>query len=183
LGIETSCDVTAAAVVVGAHQVLSNVVATQFDVHAKYGGVVPELASRAHIENLDGVVQEAMVTAGIGRDNLDAIAVTHRPGLVGCLLIGVTAAKTLALAWEKPLIAVNHIHAHACSAAIELGDRHPAGQTGLPRPLRQDASAPWPAISLVVSGGHTSLYLVKNPLNIELLGSTIDDAAGGAFQQ
>src|SRR5690606_4415126 len=117
---ETSCDETAAAVVRGVREVRSNVVATQFDVHARYGGVVPELASRAHIENLDGVIQEALQVAGVSPADLDAIAVTSRPGLVGCLLIGVTAAKTLALAWGKPLIAVNHIHAHAASAAIDL---------------------------------------------------------------
>ncbi len=168
LGIETSCDETSAAVVTGVHRVRSNIVATQFDVHAKYGGVVPELASRAHIENLDGVIQEAMKQAGVTRDDIDAIAVTDRPGLVGCLLIGVTAAKTLALAWGKPLIGVNHIHAHAVSAAIE--------QPGQGSPL-------WPAVALVVSGGHTSLFLVRDALSIELLGATIDDAAGEAFDK
>lgn len=168
LGIETSCDETSAAVVVGSRQVLSSVVATQFDVHAKYGGIVPELASRAHIENLDGVIQEAMGRAGVTRAEIDAIAVTNRPGLVGCLLIGLTAAKTLSLAWAKPLVAVNHVHAHACSAAIELGS---------------DSPEPWPAIALVVSGGHSSLFLVRDPLNIELLGATIDDASGEAFDK
>ncbi len=168
LGIETSCDETSAGVVTGAHVVRSNVVATQFDVHAKYGGVVPELASRAHIENLDGVILEAMERSGLGPQQIDAVAVTQRPGLVGCLLIGVTAAKTLAWAWGKPLIAVNHIHAHACSAAIELDPAAPP---------------PWPAVALVVSGGHTSLFLVRDPLSIELLGSTIDDAAGEAYDK
>ncbi len=168
LGIETSCDETSAAVVVGARQVLSSIVATQFDVHAKYGGIVPELASRSHIENLDGVIQEAMARANVTRQDIDAIAVTNRPGLVGCLLIGVTAAKTLSLAWGKPLVAVNHVHAHACSAAIDLGP---------------DGPEPWPAVALVVSGGHTSLFLVRDPLNIELLGATIDDASGEAFDK
>lgn len=168
LGIETSCDETSAAVVIGSHKVLSNVVATQFDVHAKYGGVVPELASRAHIENLDGVIQEAMARAHVTRQDIDAIAVTNRPGLVGCLLIGVTAAKTLALAWSKPLVAVNHVHAHACSPAIDLPPNNPE---------------PWPAVALVVSGGHSSLFLVRDPLNIELLGATIDDASGEAFDK
>ncbi|HOW71172.1 MAG TPA: tRNA (adenosine(37)-N6)-threonylcarbamoyltransferase complex transferase subunit TsaD [Phycisphaerae bacterium] len=167
LGIETSCDETSVAVLTGAHRVRSNVVATQFDVHAKYGGVVPELASRAHIENLDGAIQEAMAGAGVGRDEIDAVAVTARPGLMGCLLIGLTAAKTLALAWAKPLIGVNHVHAHACSAAIDLGP----------------AAPPWPAVALVVSGGHTSLMLVRGPLDIETLGTTIDDAAGEAFDK
>lgn len=168
LGIETSCDETAAAVVTGPGQVRSNVIATQFDVHAKYGGVVPELASRAHIENLDGVIREAMARANVTRNDIDAIAVTERPGLVGCLLIGITAAKTLSLAWGKPLIAVNHIHAHATSAAIELPP---------------DAPSPWPAVALVVSGGHTSLFHVRDLLDIELLGCTIDDAAGEAFDK
>jgi len=168
LGIESSCDETSAAVVTGQHRVHSNVVATQFDVHAKYGGVVPELASRAHIENLDGVIQEALATAGVTCDHIDAIAVTHRPGLMGCLLIGVTAAKTLALAWDKPIIGVNHVYAHACSAAIDLDPQAPP---------------PWPAIALVVSGGHTSLLLVRGPLEIETLGVTIDDAAGEAFDK
>lgn len=167
LGIETSCDETSGAVVRGEHEVLSNIVATQFEVHAKYGGVVPELASRAHIENLDGVLQESLQEAGVTLEQLDAVAVTGQPGLVGSLLIGVTAAKTLALTWDKPLIAVNHIEAHACSAAIDLTPEQ----------------APWPALSLVVSGGHTSLLLAHDPLNIEVLGSTIDDAAGEAFDK
>ena len=168
LGIETSCDETSAAVVAGWHHVRSNVVATQFDVHAKYGGVVPELASRAHIENLDGVIQEALSKAGVRPPDIDAVAVTNRPGLIGCLLIGLTTAKTLALAWNRPLIGINHIHAHACSAAIAMAAEVPP---------------PWPAVALVVSGGHTSLLIVRNPLNIETLGTTIDDAAGEAFDK
>jgi N6-L-threonylcarbamoyladenine synthase len=168
LGIETSCDETAAAVVTGQHRVRSNVVATQFDVHAKYGGVVPELASRAHIENIDGVIREAMNSADVTRADIDAVAVTCRPGLAGCLLIGLTAAKTLALAWSKPLIGVNHIHAHAASAAIDVDP---------------DDAPPWPAVALVVSGGHTSLLRVRSPLEIETLGLTIDDAAGEAFDK
>jgi N6-L-threonylcarbamoyladenine synthase len=147
------------------------VVATQFDIHAKYGGIVPELASRAHIENLDACMAEALGQAGLdgqqAREEIDAIAVANRPGLVGCLLIGITAAKTLSLAWGKPLVGVNHIHAHACSAGIEL----PADQP------------PWPAVALVVSGGHTSLFHVRGPQEIEVLGSTIDDAAGEAFDK
>jgi N6-L-threonylcarbamoyladenine synthase len=165
LGIETSCDETSAGVVADAYDVRSNVVATQFDLHAKFGGVVPEIASRAHIENLDGVVREAMERAGASRDSIDAIAVTYTPGLVGCLLIGVTAAKTLAWAWSKPLIGINHVEAHACSAAVALG------------------RAPWPAVALVVSGGHTSLYHVQDFVRIERLGGTTDDAAGEAFDK
>ncbi len=165
LGIETSCDETSAAVVVDGVDVRSNIVASQVDLHAKYGGVVPEIASRAHIERLDAVIEEAMSLAGVARDNLDAIAVTNRPGLVGALLIGVTAAKTLSWAWGKPLIAVDHIRAHAYSPAI-----------GLEAP-------PWPAVGLIVSGGHTSLFRIESPISIELLGATTDDAAGEAFDK
>jgi len=165
LGIETSCDETAAAVVDDGRVVRSNVVASQVDLHRKYGGVVPEIASRAHIERLDGVVQEALEQAGCPGQGLDAIAVTHRPGLVGSLLIGVTAAKTLSWVWGKPLVAVDHVLAHAHSPAI-----------GLDPP-------PWPAVALIVSGGHTSLYDVSAPGRIERLGATTDDAAGEAFDK
>jgi len=147
LGIETSCDETAAAVVVDGTDVRSNIVASQVDLHRKYGGVVPEIASRAHIERLD------------------AIAVTNRPGLVGALLIGVTAAKTLSWAWDKPLLAVDHIQAHVCSPAIEL------------------EAPPWPAVALIVSGGHTSLFRIAHPISIKRLGATTDDAAGEAFDK
>jgi tRNA N6-adenosine threonylcarbamoyltransferase len=165
LGIETSCDETAAAVVIDGVDVRSNVIASQIDLHAKYGGVVPEIASRAHIERMDGVIQEALNTAGCIRDDIDAIAVTSRPGLVGSLLIGVTAAKTLSWTWSKPLVAVDHVRAHVCSPAMDA------------------AESPWPAVALVVSGGHTSLYRVTDLDSIELLGQTIDDAAGEAFDK
>ena len=165
LGIETSCDETAAAIVADGYDVRSSVVATKFDLHAKFGGVVPEIASRAHIENLDGVIREAMERAAVSRAEIDAIAVTCTPGLVGCLLIGVTAAKTLAWAWGKPIVGINHVEAHACSAAVALG--YP----------------PWPAVALVVSGGHTSLFHVRDFDCIERLGSTTDDAAGEAFDK
>lgn len=165
LGIETSCDETAAAVVIDGVDARSNVVASQIDLHRKYGGVVPEIASRAHIEKLDSVVEEAMQVAGCDRDDINAIAVTNRPGLVGSLLVGVTGAKTLSWAWDKPLIAVNHIRAHAISPAIGL-----------------DVSL-WPAVALVVSGGHTTLFRVDDPLSIEQLGATTDDAAGEAFDK
>jgi len=165
LGIETSCDETSAAVVVDGCRVLSNIVASQVDLHRKYGGVVPEIASRAHIERLDAVILEAMEVAGSSRDDIDAIAVTNRPGLVGALIIGVTAAKTLSWAWQKPLVSVNHIEAHACSPAIELDQ------------------PPWPAVGLIVSGGHTTLYRIESPTLIERLGATTDDAAGEAFDK
>ncbi len=165
LGIESSCDETAVAVVDDGRHVRANLIATQFEVHAKYGGVVPELASRAHVETLDLLVREALDTAGTRPEDIDAIAVTTQPGLIGSLLIGVTGAKTLAWSWGTPLVGVNHIHAHATSAAIESD------------------GAPWPAVALVVSGGHTSLYRVDGFEQIELLGRTIDDAAGEAFDK
>jgi N6-L-threonylcarbamoyladenine synthase len=165
LGIETSCDETSVALVTDDRKVLANLVATQFDLHAKYGGVVPEIASRAHIECLDPLVEEALRVAGCTPDNIDAIAVTAGPGLIGCLIVGVTAAKTLAWAWGKPLVGVNHIQAHACSAALALDHD------------------PWPAVALVVSGGHTSLFHVTGYDKVRPLGSTIDDAAGEAFDK
>lgn len=146
-------------------RVRSNVIASQVDLHRKYGGVVPEIASRAHLERLDLIVEEALSAAGCDWGDIDAIAVTNGPGLVGALLIGVTGAKTLAWAWGKPLVGVDHIRAHAYSPAIGL------------------STPPWPAIGLVVSGGHTSLFRIGSPTNIELLGATTDDAAGEAFDK
>jgi len=165
LGIETSCDETSAAVVVDGQNVRSNIVASQADLHRKYGGVVPEIASRAHIEQLDAVIEEALNVANCGKEDVDVIAVTNRPGLVGALLIGVTAAKTFSWAWRKPLVAVDHIRAHAYSPAI-----------GLETP-------PWPATALIASGGHTSLFRIETPTTIELIGATTDDAAGEAFDK
>ncbi len=165
LGIETSCDETAAAVVADGKIVKSSVVASQTKLHEKYGGVVPEVASRAHIEKIYPVVAEAMEQAGVGKDDISAVAVANQPGLAIALLIGVTAAKTLSFAWEKPLIAINHLHAHLQSAMMS--------QDGLELP----------AVALIVSGGHTCLYDYHAPLEPELLGSTIDDAAGEAFDK
>jgi N6-L-threonylcarbamoyladenine synthase len=165
LGIETSCDETSAAVVVDGRDVRSSFVSSQVDLHAKYGGVVPEIAARAHIERIRPIIEEALEHAGVRYADLDAVAVTAGPGLVGSLLIGVTAAKVLALACDLPLIAVDHIEAHATSAALATD------------------KPPWPAVALVVSGGHTSLYLVRDFLDIELLGQTTDDAAGEAFDK
>ncbi len=165
LGIETSCDETAAAVVLDGRRVLSNVVHSQVDLHRKYAGVVPEIASRSHLERLDGIVTEALRQARVRLADLDVVAVSSRPGLVGCLIIGLTAAKTLAWATAKPLLTVNHVHAHATSPALSLPDD------------------PWPAVALVVSGGHTSLYYVAAAQRIELMGSTTDDACGEAFDK
>lgn len=165
LGVESSCDETSAAVVVDGRDVQSNVVSSQVKLHEKYGGVVPEIAARAHIEMICPIVDEALETAGVTYDDLDAIAVTAGPGLVGSLLIGVTAAKTLALTRGLPLVPVDHIEAHATSAALVVDP------------------APWPAVALVVSGGHTSLYHVRDFFEIELIGQTVDDAAGEAFDK
>lgn len=166
LGIETSCDETAAAVVSNGKEVLSSIVASQDELHAKYGGVVPEIASRAHIERINPVISEALDRAGVNSSDLAAVAVSNRPGLIGSLLIGVSAAKTLAWAWGKPLIDIDHVHAHIYAAA-----------------LAPQADATFPAVALVVSGGHTALYLCRSPLDIERLGETIDDAAGEAFDK
>ncbi|MHC4706126.1 MAG: tRNA (adenosine(37)-N6)-threonylcarbamoyltransferase complex transferase subunit TsaD [Planctomycetota bacterium] len=165
LGIETSCDETAAAVVADGRVVKSSVVASQTKLHEKYGGVVPEIASRAHIEKIYPVVAEAIEQAGVAREDIDAIAVANQPGLTIALIVGVTAAKTLAFAWEKPLIAINHLHAHLQSAVLT------------------EQSMEMPAVALIVSGGHTCLYDYRSPLEPRLLGSTIDDAAGEAFDK
>jgi tRNA N6-adenosine threonylcarbamoyltransferase len=165
LGIETSCDETAVALVADGRSVLSGVVASQIPLHQKYGGVVPELAARAHIENILPVLRQALEQAGVTREQITAIAVASSPGLTPALLIGVTAAKTLAWSWGKPLIAVNHLHSHLQSVMLE-----------------QDEDC-FPAVALVVSGGHTSLYRCVSPVDLQLLGCTIDDAAGEAFDK
>jgi N6-L-threonylcarbamoyladenine synthase len=165
LGIETSCDETAAAVVADGKTIKSSIIASQTKLHEKYGGVVPEIASRAHIEKISPVIAEAMEQAGVAQDNIDAIAVANQPGLTIALIVGVTAAKTLALVWEKPLIAINHLHAHLQSAVVA------------------DEDLPLPAVALIVSGGHTCLYDYRSPLEPSLLGCTIDDAAGEAFDK
>ncbi|OQA03334.1 MAG: tRNA N6-adenosine threonylcarbamoyltransferase [Planctomycetes bacterium ADurb.Bin401] len=165
LGIETSCDETAAAVVRNGSQVLSNVVSSQIALHQKYGGVVPEIASRAHIEKIYPIVQQAIEQSGVDKKDIDAVAVANQPGLTVALIVGLTAAKTLALALGKPLIAINHIHAHLQSSMMDVQDLK------------------LPAVALVVSGGHTSLYECENILDLHLLGSTIDDAAGEAFDK
>jgi N6-L-threonylcarbamoyladenine synthase len=165
LGIETSCDETAAAVVRNGTEVLSNVISSQIELHQKYGGVVPEIASRAHIEKIYPIIDQAIRQSKLNSGDIDAIAVANQPGLTVALIIGITAAKTLALVWGKPLIAINHIHAHLQSAMMDTKDLQ------------------LPAVALVVSGGHTSLYDCENILELKLLGSTIDDAAGEAFDK
>jgi N6-L-threonylcarbamoyladenine synthase len=165
LGIETSCDETAAAVVCNGKQICSSVVASQTKLHEKYGGVVPEIASRAHVENILPIVTEAIEQAGVTPEHINAVAVANQPGLTIALMVGVTAAKTLSFAWGKPLIAVNHIHAHLQSAMLEETDIE------------------LPAVALIVSGGHTNLYDAESALDLRLLGRTIDDAAGEAFDK
>jgi N6-L-threonylcarbamoyladenine synthase len=165
LGIESSCDETAAAIVVDGRSVRSEVVASQHEVHARYGGVVPELASRAHILNVVPVVQAALDGAGVALDQVDGIAVTHAPGLVGALLVGLQTAKALAWVTGKPLIGVHHLEGHL--SAIFLEDDPP----------------PMPHLALIVSGGHTSLVRVEDHAAIVELGATRDDAAGEAFDK
>jgi N6-L-threonylcarbamoyladenine synthase len=165
LGIETSCDETAAAIVADGRIIKSSVVASQTKLHEKYGGVVPEIASRAHIEKIYPVINEAISQAGIDKKEIDAIAVADRPGLTIALIVGVTAAKTLSFALQKPLIAIDHLHAHIQAALLSQDDIE------------------LPAIALIVSGGHTSLYDYRSPLEPVLLGRTIDDAAGEAFDK
>jgi N6-L-threonylcarbamoyladenine synthase len=168
LGIETSCDETAAAVVArsaeGAGRILSNVVRAQWEQHRRYGGVVPELAARAHVECLDDIIAEAMRAAGLWFDGLDAVAVTAGPGLIGGLLVGVTTAKAIALVHDLPLLAVNHLEAHALTVGLTEGLRPPY-------------------LMLLVSGGHTQLLFVHEVGRYERLGTTIDDALGEAFDK
>ncbi len=167
LGIETSCDETAAAVVIDGKTMCSNVVASQIDLHAEYGGVFPELASRAHVEQIVPVVSQALSDAALTIDQIDAIAVTQGPGLVGSLLVGINYAKGLALASGKPLIGVNHLEGHVYSLWLTQPFREPQ----------------FPVLVLIVSGGHTELLLMKNHGEYERLGGTIDDAAGEAFDK
>lgn len=165
LGIETSCDETAASLVMGGHDVLSSVVSTQVDLHAQYGGVVPEIASRAHLELLNPVIARAIVEAGILETRIDAVAATVGPGLVGALLVGVSAAKAMALAWNVPFVAVNHMEAHLYAAFLE------------------DPDLELPVVVLLVSGGHTMLIEMRGHGDYRLLGQTVDDAAGEAFDK
>jgi N6-L-threonylcarbamoyladenine synthase len=167
LGIETSCDETAAAVVEDGHIVRSSVVSSQVDLHARYGGVVPELASRAHVELFTQVVTEALAAAGLTGTppGVDAVAATCGPGLVGSLLVGLSGAKALAMGWGVPFVGVNHLEGHLFASLLE--------QPGLG----------WPLVVLLVSGGHTVLVEMRGPGEYRLLGQTIDDAAGEAFDK
>ena len=165
LGVESSCDETACALVEDGRRVLSSSVSSQIELHARFGGVVPELASRAHIEAINTVMEQAIAQAGVERGAIDAVAVTCEPGLIGSLLVGLMAAKTAAFVLDRPLVGVNHVYAHAYAAALDA------------EPID------YPAAALVCSGGHTALYRCGSPLDLELLGTTIDDAAGEAFDK
>ena len=165
LGLESSCDETAAAVIKNGRTVLSNVISSQIDIHKEYGGVVPEIASRKHIERINTVIEEALKEAGVGLKDLDAIGVTYGPGLVGALLVGVAEAKALCFAADIPLVGVHHIEGHVSANYIENKDLEP------------------PFLCLIVSGGHTHLVVVKDYGEFEILGRTRDDAAGEAFDK
>ncbi len=165
LGIESSCDETAAAVVKNGREVLSNVINTQIDLHKKYGGVVPEIASRKHIESINPIIDEALFNAGVKIDDIDAIAVTYGPGLIGALLVGVSTAKAYAYAAKKPLVPVHHIKGHIMANFIAHPDLEP------------------PFVCLVASGGHSHIVEVKDYMHLEVLGRTRDDAAGEAFDK
>ncbi len=165
LAIETSCDETAVAIVRGGTDVLSNVVSSQVELHAQFGGVVPEVASRAHLEMLEVVVNRALADARISPSEIHAVAATHGPGLVGALLVGISAAKALALAWDVPYVGVNHMEGHLFATFLERPNLKP------------------PLIVLLVSGGHTMIVHLKDLGSYRILGSTIDDAAGEAFDK
>jgi len=180
LGIESSCDETAAAVVRDGRAVLSNAIASQHDLHAKFGGVVPEIASRAHIERILPIVDEALTEAGVDLRDLDGVAVGHRPGLIGSLLVGVAAAKALAWSLGKALLGIDHVRAHLYAGLLSHGPEASRGSSRRYEPPLNDS---YPALGLVVSGGHTSLYHVEGPLDMTLLGRTIDDAVGEAYDK
>ena len=165
LGIETSCDETAAALVLGGYDVVSSAVSTQVDLHAQFGGVVPEIAGRAHLDLLNPMIARAIVEAGVDESRIDAVACTVGPGLIGALLVGVSAAKALALTWGVPFIGVNHMEAHLYAAFLE------------------DPTLEFPLVVMLVSGGHTMLIEMQGHGQYRLLGQTIDDAAGEAFDK
>lgn len=165
LAIETSCDETAAAVVMGGNDVLSTVVSSQIDIHARFGGVVPEVASRAHLESIVPVVRQAISDAGISTARIDAVAATAGPGLIGALLVGVSSAKSLSLVWEVPFIGVNHLEAHLYAGLLD------------------DPTLQFPLVVLLVSGGHTMIVEMRGHGDYVVVGRTIDDAAGEAYDK
>ncbi len=174
LGIESSCDETAAAVVENGRIVLSSLVASQVDLHAQFGGVFPEVASRQHIRTIYSIIQETLKRAHLDLSDLDAIAVTRGPGLPGSLVVGMNTAKGLALGSGLPILGINHLEAHLYSAWVDLATTDPVNLSPKPR---------FPLIALIVSGGHTELVLIRGHLDYKRLGATLDDAAGEAFDK
>ena len=184
LGIETSCDETAAAVVENGRQALSNVVASQAELHAKYGGVFPEVASRQHIKVIDAVIEEALAQAHLELADVDAIAVTRGPGLPGSLIVGLNMAKGLALGSGLPMYGVNHLEGHIYSAWVQLDGSQSEMENAQHSPNQSEQGAPsFPLLALIVSGGHTELVLMTDHLTYQRLGGTLDDAAGEAFDK
>lgn len=175
LGIETSCDETAAAIVRDGHTLLSNVVASSMDLHVKYGGVVPEVAARSHIEVIIPVIEETLAQASLHWEDIDAVAVTYGAGLSGCLLIGVLTARTLAIAYGKPLYAINHVEAHVYANFIT--------DTALPSLKMPSRQPEFPMLAIILSGGHSQLVLFQDHFDYLLLGQTQDDAIGEAFDK
>jgi N6-L-threonylcarbamoyladenine synthase len=181
LGIESSCDETAASVVEDGRSLLSNVVQTQIDIHAQYGGVVPEVAARSHIEAINPVINKAISDAGCTWDDIDAVAVTYAPGLIGSLLVGTLAARTQALIHGKPLYPIHHVEAHVYANFItEIGKNGEGRMENGELPSKQPT---FPMLALIVSGGHTQLVLFHDHGDYELLGQTLDDAVGEAFDK
>jgi N6-L-threonylcarbamoyladenine synthase len=193
LSIETSCDETAAAVISyddTCLSVLSSVVSSQIELHAKYGGVVPNLAAREHVRNIIPVIEETLEKAGVTRDDIDAIAVTKGPGLIPALLIGVSAAKTLALVWQKPLLGIHHIEGHIYANFLSsrndqflISNGNARFESDATNHMLQTTNSIFPLLALVVSGGHTQLILMRDHFEYEILGETRDDAAGEAFDK
>ena len=163
LGVESSCDETALALVKDGRHVIASLIASQASVHAKWGGVIPEIAAREHLVALNKMYDQLLLEAGLSADKIDAIGVSQGPGLVGCLLVGAAFAKGLAQSMGKSLIPVNHVHAHVCGALLGIDEA---------------LDKIFPTLSLVVSGGHTNLYYMKSPTHFELLAHTMDDACG-----
>lgn len=203
LGIESSCDETAAAVVEDGRKLLSNVIQTQIDIHAQYGGVVPEVAARSHIEVINPVIEQALADAGCTWDDIDAIAVTYAPGLIGSLLVGTLAARTVAIIHDKPLYAIHHVEAHVyANFIVEKGSgvATPLSSSQIPEKPQSEAPSTrsisslenlvlpskqpeFPMLALIVSGGHSQLVLFRDHGDYELLGQTQDDAVGEAFDK
>lgn len=186
LGIESSCDETAAAIVENGQTLLSNVVVSQIDIHAQYGGVVPEVAARSHIEAVNAVINQSLVNAGLDWNDIDAVAVTYAPGLIGSLLVGTLAARTLALTKHKPLYPIHHVEAHVYAnfiTQVQPDESHADAAAALRSLVLPSQQPRFPMLALIVSGGHSQLVLFRGHGDYELLGQTQDDAVGEAFDK